>query len=442
MSFLLVVVRVPATAQACCRWRCSCPRPRQPRSRDTGMDPMPPLVIHEVLPTEILMVIFEEHAKLEWRAPAIDGKVCRCWRDIVLNTPRAWSCLEISHKRPPTIPNLLLWLDRSCTAPLHIRVGRNFALNEHKTLFNLLFDYHMRIASLRMRMGSLILFDGRDFPSLRFLDIKDWNVRQPFAAPFRWGAMPTIQSLRLGRTSYIVPLLDSVAPLTTLILNKNERIPLSRHSMSLVTLMLFRVSFGDAISASVDFPSLTYLSLYNVSGLKPYINAPRLVTYHESRRPVRESFSVPVPSLVEYGVWDLPHGCADPSEWHRAFPNIIRLSIRARPHVLISLFESLSGQPHSLPALQIISAGPTRTSDATSIEEDRKTMESHVRARSEACHLDVTFHFKVGRPFHIPLFFASVGYSYQIICDILTCILEPKASSVKDRLVWSPYLFA
>ena len=411
------------------------------RSPNATMDPLPPPAIHRVLPTEILMVIFEEHAKLEWKAPTIDGKVCRRWREIVLNTPRAWSYLEISHNRPPTNTNLMLWFDRSCTAPLHIRVGRNFTLNEHKTLFSLLHDYHTRIASLRMIAGSLFFFNGRDFPSLRLLDIKGWSIRHPFISPVRWGAMPTIQSLRLGQTSNIVPLLDSVAPLTTLILYRNERIPLSRHSMSLVTLMLFRVSLSDAISGSVDFPSLTYLSLYHVSGLKPYINAPHLVTYHESRRSVRESFPAPMPSLVEYGVWGLQHNCSYPSRWHHAFPNIIRLSIRASPPVLISLFESLSGQPHSLPALQMISAGPALILGAVSLEEDRKTMENFVRARSEACHLDIVLHVESGRPFHIPLFFADVRHSYQMICDILTCIIGPGTSFVKLCRVPSRYLF-
>ena len=68
----------------------------------------------------------------------------------------------------------------------------------------------------------------------------------------------------------------------------------SRVSVSGSRLTLLADSLGDATSGSVDFPSLTYLSLYHVSGLKPYINAPHLVTYHESRRSVRESFPAPV----------------------------------------------------------------------------------------------------------------------------------------------------
>ena len=359
------------------------------------------------------MAIFEEHAKLEWSAPAIDGRVCRFWREIVLNTPRAWAYLEISHHRPPKISHLLSWLDRSCTAPLHIRVSRNFVLHVHKTLFSLLRDYHMRIASLRMSTASLFFFEQRDFPCLRLLDIKGWQSRRPFSSPFQWGAMPTLQSLCSGRISYVVSLLDGVPPLKTLALHRNKCISLSRHSPSLVTLMLHSVPLGDAISGSIDFPSLTYLSLYHVSGLKPHINAPHLATYHESRCTVRESFSAPVPSLVEYGVWGTQHYCSDLRELHRTFPNILRLSIRADPLIIISLFDSLSGQPHSLPALQAISVGSVRFWDINIrfLEEDQKTMESLVRARSEACHLDIALHFETEWPFHIPLFFGDVSYS-------------------------------
>ena len=112
--------------------------------------------------------------------------------------------------------------------------------------------------------------------------------------------------------------------------------------------------------------------------------------------------TAPVPSLVEYGVWGLQHNCSYPSKWHHAFPNIIRLSIRASPPVLISLFDSLSGQ---------------------------------------ACRLDIVLHVEVGRPFHIPLIFADVRHSYQMVCDILTCILGPGTSFVKVCRVPSRYLF-
>src|SRR5258706_5272608 len=74
------------------------------------MDPPLSLVIHEILPTEILKIIFEEHAMLEWKAPTIDGRVCRLWRRIVLNTPRAWAYLTIRKYYAPSVGELRLWL--------------------------------------------------------------------------------------------------------------------------------------------------------------------------------------------------------------------------------------------------------------------------------------------------------------------------------------------
>src|SRR5258708_40170545 len=97
------------------------------------MGPVSPLVVHEVLPHEILAVIFEEHAKLEWTAPAIDGRVCRSWRQIVLNSPRAWAYLKICpeyHARSK-FEELRLWLNRSGAAPLHLHFKEEFTFDNY-----------------------------------------------------------------------------------------------------------------------------------------------------------------------------------------------------------------------------------------------------------------------------------------------------------------------
>ena len=153
------------------------------------MDPLLSLVIHEILPTEVLEMIFEEHAKLEWEAPTIDGRVCRLWRRIVLNTPRAWAYLEIRNSRVPSMDEVRLRLHRSNTAPLHIDIpAEHDACDKLYDLFN---DHHTRIASLRMRYGSQSFFRKRDFPCMQLLDIAYWY-------PVRWGSMPKLRSLILG----------------------------------------------------------------------------------------------------------------------------------------------------------------------------------------------------------------------------------------------------
>ena len=89
--------------------------------------------------------IIEEHAKLEWMAPAIDGRVCRIWSQIVLNTPRPWAHLEINDDGLPTIGEIRSWLRRSDTAPLHIRIDRDSRPDEsmnERALYGLLSSHH------------------------------------------------------------------------------------------------------------------------------------------------------------------------------------------------------------------------------------------------------------------------------------------------------------
>ena len=368
-----------------------------------------PLLIHEVLPNETMAIIFEEHAKLEWRAPAIDGRVCRLWRQITLNTPRAWSYLEIGCRKGLRL-RISPWLDRSRTAPLHIRVDENLTRRgetNNGALYELLHEYHTRIASLRILGGIFSFFHGQDFPSMQHLEVvqSDWPDWPP--PPCSFGHMPKLRSLRLDD---FTGSLDCLAPLKVLVLFRCTITSLSQHSPPLVSLMLDNVELGDPISGSVDFPSLTYLSLSNMSDLKPHINTPRLVTHHECSDNAHKLFSAPLHSLAEYGVWPPDDYRLDLTEWHHSFPNISRLSIWADPPVLISILDSLSIHPHLLPALQIISVRDLFVPDARFTRKEQGTMEDLVRVRSEACHLDVALYFETEEPFHIPLFFAMVSH--------------------------------
>jgi hypothetical protein len=376
------------------------------------MDPAPRLVIHEVLPSELLGVIFEEHAKLDWKAPVIDGQVCRLWRQIVLNAPRAWAYLEICDDKQPRVGELRLWLHRSAATPLHIRVNTTFKLNERiskQEFHDLLSGHHIRIASLRMRSVGSSFFERREFPYLQLLDIEDLRGT---SFSDRWGPMPELWSLRLGVSySFMVPLSD-LDPLEVLILgytNKLTFTSLVRHYRSLTTLMLDDVSLRDTTSGPVAFPSLTYLSLYDVMGLKPSMDVPRLCTYHEGGVcTVRESFRTPLPSLVEYGVYDLSASNSDPAKWALSIPNILRLSIRASRPVLLSFLDTLAHQPHSLPMLRTISVANSY-GDILIPEEVQRIMEGLILVRSEACQMEVTLCCETGSPFQIPMFFGGVS---------------------------------
>ena len=354
--------------------------------------------MHEVLPSEIMGMIFEEHTKLEWRAPVIDGRLCRSWRQIVLSTPRAWAYLEIYYNQL-RIEDLRSWLHRSGTALLHIRIEDNIRLDSTQYLHDLLGDHHARIASLRITFGDHSFFEQREFPCLQLLEVGNWYRSLRSLYPVQWAPMPTLRSLRSGPIDSSVVERSELPSLEVLALWTAYGISLKRHFQSLTTLMLDSVSLEVAISGPVDFPSLDLL------GLKPYVNAPRLTTYHEGGCTLIESFLVPLHSLVEYGVHGLWFRY---SEWHRAFPSLSRLSIRTDPPLLKSFLDFFFNHRHSFPALQTISAG-CRVWGVSFTEEDQEIMEGRVR------DLDIVLRFEVGESFHIPIFFGEVAISHQII---------------------------
>jgi hypothetical protein len=163
----------------------------------------------------------------------------------------------------------------------------------------------------------------------------------------------------------------------------------------------------DPISDPVTFPSLIYLSLCDVIGLKPHVNAPSLITYHEGGHSIHETFSAALPSLIEYGAYDLDDNTSQLAEWHIQFPNISRLALRAEHDVLLSWFESLANEPHSLPALQEISVDETY--GMAFPESIQTTMKRLVQARSKSCGMDVALYFEAWPVFRIPIFFGAVS---------------------------------
>ena len=67
--------------------------------------------------------------------------------------------------------------------------------------------------------------------------------------------------------------------------------------------MLTDVSVLDAIPSPMAFSSLTYLSLFGVLGLKPYINTPCLVTFHDGGSSPPESFSSPEAYQMDFTLY-------------------------------------------------------------------------------------------------------------------------------------------
>jgi len=190
--------------------------------------------------------------------------------------------------------------------------------------------------------------------------------------------------------------------------------------------------FVDATPGLLNFPFLTYFSLFGVRGLKAHVNAPRLVTYHEGGVLARESFNTSLPSLVEYGVRYPNASNSDPAKLHLSFPNVQRLAIRADEAVLLSFFTSLANQPHSLPALQTISAGGRCDRTCQIAEGVQEKIESLILVRNEACAVNVVLYFETVPPFRIPIFFGLVSVlSVKWSCALLTHILDTEFYSLK-----------
>ena len=376
----------------------------------TTQAPLTTRPINDILPVEILLLIFEEHAKLEWRAPMIDGEVCRLWRQMILNAPRVWGYLEINENNRDSIDELRLWSRRSGSAPLHIHVSGDSPFSWDipvltPLVYNILCEHHARIASLRMSVGKLSFFEGRDFPSLRHLNIKRWADAPSRSA--QWGHMPQLRSLRLGVTNLAVTPLNGLFSLKSLALDCTNCAFLPRHSLSLTTLMLEDVSLKDIVLGPVSFPSLTYLSLYNVTGLKPHIDAPHLATYHEGGTTMTESFPTPLQSITEYGVFYQGTIVPDLTKWHPNFTTVSRLSIRAHSPVLVEFLDSLARHPHVLPALRTISVRGMVNSPRMAA---KRLMLESVSVRSTACQMKIALYFEKAQPSWIPIFLGHVSH--------------------------------
>ena len=358
--------------------------------------------INEVLPEEVFGVIFEEHAKLEGRAPAIDGQVCRQWRQTILHSPRAWAYLDIHKRRKSPPSNLHQWLDRSGSVPLHIRVfkwdpGAAEVLDPHCK----------RIKSVALYDGFLPFLENRSFPILQSLTIRVGLRGPPFILRSACCAMPKLCSLRLHDIT-VGALPSNIFPaLRVLTFYKVKYCDsIIRNSChSLTSLMLCDVSL-QYTSESLEFPSLRFLSLYEVTNIKPRMNVPVLTTYHESGNTEQESFSMSLPSLIEYGIRRLnEEPFPNVTELHQCYPSISRLSIRAHPSTVKPFLHLLCSQPTALPMLRILAVENLYNSPKYT-GEDQESMMNDVIVRNMASSVKMELCFD-GRV-RVPQYFAYV----------------------------------
>ena len=392
--------------------------------------------INEALPEEVLGVIFEEHAELEWKAPLIDGQVCRQWRQAILCSPRAWAHVRISHIFSLAPSQLDRWLDRSGSVPLHIQ-----AIDWTRDIEEALDQHCKRIQSISLAVHSLAFLENRSFPILHSLTI-DGSYKNNLV--IHWsacGAMPALRSFRASYMSMGALPSNIFLPLRVLALTTVDNCDsIIRHSSySLTSLMLDCLSL-QYTSESLVFPSLRFLSLYRVKNLKRRMNVPALTTYHESYGMEGESFPTSLPSLIEYGI----HRLDEKSPWnvtklHQCYPNISRLSLRAHPSNTKLFLHSLSGQPTALPMLRILAVDIVYNSMKYS-GEDKDSMMKDVSVRNMASSVKMELYFD-GRV-RFPLYFGAVRVCINKGQSKLTFTLRTGIFPFKDVLfilgLWLP----
>ena len=98
-----------------------------------------------------------------------------------------------------------------------------------------------------------------------------------------------------------------------LVLYSTTLTSLPQYSQSLTILVIDSVAVGGTTSNPMAFLPHLPFSVWS-NGLKPYINIPCLVTFHGGWGKISESFSSPVPSIVEHGVFRLSFDAENPAK--------------------------------------------------------------------------------------------------------------------------------
>ena len=233
----------------------------------------------------------------------------------------------------------------------------------------------------------VVFLNDRSFPILHSLTIRTWPGDPPMIRWCTFRTMPELRSLRASSLSMDALPSNIFPALRALDLYSVESDCIIRNtSHSLTSLMLGRISY-QYTSTSLEFPSLRYLSLYEVQNIKHRMNVPALTTYHESGRTVEESFSTSLPLLIEYGIHRSYNGSPlNVTTLYQCYPNISRLSIRAHTSDVKRFLHSLSGQPTALPMLRILAVGTLKDSygEENYSGEDKESMRNDVFMRNMA----------------------------------------------------------
>ena len=304
------------------------------------------------LPIEVLGIVIEAHALIEWRAPIMDSAVARHWRVAALSCPRVWSHIVLEDD---TISEagIRLWLDRA-GATLQPTIG-SFRTTGAT---GILLEQSDRFKSLFYR-GVLPVLYPISFPNLQHLSIlalgdgrlDSINRGQPF---------PSLHTMRLdGFDSFkfnpksfshfgslqALYLHDITGPWQSVVRGCAN---------SLITLML-EACHGTSQQSPIHLPRLQTLSLRQVCGLRlVQLDAPVLERFHEGRsqglREVEGLESLFYTTVTEYGSYKRDTDLDDMIP----FPNITTLALRETFQAISKILQMIHPQEDCLPALRMI----------------------------------------------------------------------------------------
>ncbi len=256
------------------------------------------------------------------------------------------------------------------------------------------------------------LLENRSFPILQSLTIYGPDDRCPELRLSTWDAMPALRFFRVGYISVDIlpskafPALSVLALFRVKVKQYDYIIQNSYHSLT--TLMLDRLGVPDT-SETLEFPSLSFLSLFAVGNLKHRMSVPALTTYHEGDMTEGGSFSMPLPLLTEYGLYLTGRINVNVTSLvtslHQCYPNLSRVSVRARVSIVKAFLHSLSGLPTSLPMLRILAVGALYVREKFS-REDKGSMMDDVFVRNTATSVEMELCFD-GK-LRAPLYFGEV----------------------------------
>jgi hypothetical protein len=306
------------------------------------------------LPVEVLGMVIEAHALIEWRAPIIDGSVARHWRGAALSCPRVWSHIVLEDDSMNEA-GVDLWLGRAgATAILQPKIGTFRTTGATGILLNQ--SHRFRALSYR---GVLPVLYPISFPKLQHLTIfalgdgclDSINGGQPF---------PSLRTIRLDGFDSLKFNLKSASNFGSLQYLYFHDIngpwqPIVRECAdSLVTLML-EACHGPTQQSPIHLPRLQTLSLRRVSGLRlVQLNTPVLVGFHEGYsqglRNVQGSESLLYTTVTEYGSYRRDTGLNDLIP----FPNISTLALREIYQTVLKILQMLGSTNGCLPALRMI----------------------------------------------------------------------------------------